>query len=321
VRVRGALRCGSARAREAAATRLREAARTLSVLGGGLIRGISAARPLAAALVLAAALATAMPGSGAGGLTHARLAPVHGTRAAGSVSLNWAGYVVSGATTFTNVAATWTEPHVECDVRHALDASSFWIGLGGANFGSPGLEQTGTAADCVRGEPQYYAWYEILPAPATELSMSIHPGDTISAQVTMAGTTASFALQDVTTGATFTRQLPVRFAAVDSAEWIAEAPSMCRSSGDCRTLPLATFRSVLFTGASVTGDQHTGPLTDPRWRLDAIRLASKSGPVSAAPSVLSPDGSSFSVATHGPRVKVESPAPHQRLPLRLLRGL
>jgi Peptidase A4 family len=275
---------------------------------------------MAAILLLAAALATAV-GGGAVAQTHARLARVHGTRTAGSVSLNWAGYVVSGAATFTDVSATWTEPQVECNAKHPLDASSFWIGLGGASFSSPGLEQTGTSADCVHGQPQYYAWYEILPAPATELTMTMHPGDTINADVNMAGTVASFKLQNLTTGAIFTRQLPVRFAAVDSAEWIAEAPSMCRASGDCRTLPLATFHSVLFTGASATGDAHTGSIGDPRWRVDPIRLASKSGPVSAAPSVLSPDGSSFSVATHGPRVTTIFPGPHERLPLRLLRGL
>jgi hypothetical protein len=197
-------------------------------------------------------------------------------------------------------------------------SSGFWIGLGGASFSSAGLEQTGTSADCAGGAPHYDAWYEILPAPETSISIAVHPGDEIFADVNVAAGVASFTLRNLTTNATFTRQEPVRFPAVDSAEWIAEAPSACRLDGSCHTLPLAHFGSILFRGASATADAHTGTISDGAWSSDAVRLAARTGSFSARPSTLSADGSSFSVATEGPRVKTPLPDAVARLPVPLL---
>lgn len=269
---------------------------------------------VALAATIVASVLTGTHPSARAALRHAPLLAVAPTGSV-SVSVNWAGYVIAG-TSFSHVEATWVEPLVACLGNHPLDASSFWIGLGGASYSSPGLEQTGTSADCVHGRASYYAWYEVLPAPATNLAFPVRPGDTVTATVDVTDGVASFTLANLTSGAGFATRIPVRFPATDSAEWIAEAPSMCRGSGDCRTLPLARFGPVLFTSASATAGAHTGSILDGGWSAEAIRLAGKSGPVSAAPSVLSADGSSFSIATHGPRARILLPA----LPVQQLLG-
>jgi hypothetical protein len=91
-----------------------------------------------------------------------------------------------------------------------------------------------------------------------------------------------------------------------SAEWIAEAPSACDGSGSCQPLPLSDFGTVQFTGASATANGHTGTISDSNWAAQPVVLgsggtsdvsfAADQSSAGAAPSSLSSDGSSFSVA-------------------------
>jgi hypothetical protein len=91
-----------------------------------------------------------------------------------------------------------------------------------------------------------------------------------------------------------------------SAEWIAEAPSECDGSGSCQPLPLSDFGTVQFTSASATANGHTGTISDPNWAAQPVVLGSGGASdvsfdagqssAGAAPSSLSSDGSSFSVA-------------------------
>ena len=48
--------------------------------------------------------------------------------------------------------------------------------------GTNTVEQIGTDADCSSGKPVYYAWYEMYPKFPVNLSLTINPGDTISAR-------------------------------------------------------------------------------------------------------------------------------------------
>jgi hypothetical protein len=91
---------------------------------------------------------------------------------------------------------------------------------------------------------------------------------------------------------------------ITSAEWIAEAPSACDSSGRCFQLPLANFGRVSFSRASVTANAHTGVITDPAWAATSIQLVPDDGaPFSivgrsangAVPSDVSTDGTSFTI--------------------------
>jgi hypothetical protein len=81
-------------------------------------------------------------------------------------------------------------------------------------------------------------------------------------------------------------------ASLSSAEWIAEAPSMCAKS--CRELPLTNFGTVNFSGASTNG----GAINDPAWSFDPLTMVTGNGTVKAAPSSLDPTGSSFSISWH-----------------------
>jgi hypothetical protein len=168
-------------------------------------------------------------------------APNH--RVTRSTSTNWAGYSATGGT-FKNVSATWKQPAVTCTADTAY--SSFWVGLDGD--GTNTVEQIGTDADCSGGKPVYYAWYEMYPKFPVNLSLTINPGDTISASVTTNGSgTFTLSIKDTTTGGSFTTTQKLKHAKLGSAEVIAEAPS---SGG---VLPLANFGSVAFSAAMVNG--------------------------------------------------------------------
>jgi hypothetical protein len=108
-----------------------------------------------------------------------------------------------------------------------------------------------------------------------------------------------------------TRRVTVLQPDLTSAEWVAEAPSSCSSSGQCRTLPLANFGSVAFTRAATTGDGHGGTISDAAWQATPLELA-ELGPDGVDPAFagmrpssaasgagagpLSPDGRGFAVA-------------------------
>jgi Peptidase A4 family len=211
-----------------------------------------------------------------------------------SASTNWSGYAAQG-TTFTNVQGTWVQPAVTCPAG-ASTYSAFWVGLGGFTGGG-GLEQIGTESNCLLGRPEYTAWYEFLPAPSTPIGMTISAGDTVSAQVSLDGDVVTMTLTDVTTGETFSTQDTPDLLDVSSAEWIAEAPSLCGRTG-CVALPLANFGTAQFSGSSTTSGGHTGTISDAAWSATGIQLNGRF--ISATPSDLSEDGTSFAVNWVGP---------------------
>jgi Peptidase A4 family len=237
------------------------------------------------------------------------------------VSQNWAGYVAGGSnssTQFSNVSGSWVQPTSKC--TSGQDYAAFWVGIGGSenspssSFGQSGLgdgqstslEQIGTQGDCTGNGTQYYAWYELVPAAPVQLNLAIHPGDHITASVSVSGNNTSFKLTDSTTGQSFSKTVSSPNPDTSSAEWIAEAPSQCDSSGSCTPLPLSDFGTVDFTNASATANGHTGTISDSSWTAQPIALSSGGAydisygggqnTAGATPSSLSSDGSSFSVA-------------------------
>jgi peptidase A4-like protein len=216
---------------------------------------------------------------------------------ASSQSTNWSGYAAfQGGTTFTTVRGRWVQPAATCSSIKTQYAS-FWIGIDGYNSNS--VEQIGTDSDCTGGNnthPVYYAWFEIFPAPPTNLNLAIHVGDQIAARISSANGRFRLTITNVTTGRTFSTTEKYTPAALSSAEWIAEAPSGC-SAHSCHVLPLANFGTVKFTGSYTTGDGHVGTISDPAWHNDRITMVTP-GPGSTAkaiPSALNANGSSFSV--------------------------
>ena len=225
-----------------------------------------------------------------------------------SVSQNWAGYVAgdsSSGTQFSNVSGSWVQPTARCGSGQTY--SAFWVGLGGSGDQSGALEQTGTQADCnADGSTDYYAWYELVPAPPVRLGLTIQPGDTITAKVGVSGSSVILSLSDDTSGQSTSKTLQMDSPDTSSAEWIAEAPSSCDGSGACQPLPLSDFGTVKFTNARATAEGHTGTISDSNWSTQPVALGSggaydvsyagDQGSAGATPSSLSPDGSSFSVA-------------------------
>src|SRR5437588_9025918 len=168
-----------------------------------------------------------------------RLAPNH--KISQSTSSNWSGYsAINGR--YTTVSASWKQPTASCTSQTTY--SSFWVGLDGN--GSNTVEQTGTSADCSGGTPRYYAWYEMYPKFPVNLSLAIHPGDSIGGSVTTDGEGHfTLTITDRTTGSfTTTQRLPR--ARLLSAEAIAEAPS-----GSGGGLPLTNFGTASFTSTTV----------------------------------------------------------------------
>jgi Peptidase A4 family len=188
-----------------------------------------------------------------------------------STSTNWSGYAVTGQR-YTSVAASWTQPAVNCSVT-PTGWSSFWVGLDGDTSGT--VEQTGTEADCSSGRPVYSAWYEMYPKFPVNFSNPVSAGDHFTASVTTDGRGSfTLTLVDSTKGWTQTNGARLKQAKLASAEVIAEAPS---SSGG--VLPLADFGTVGFSGATVNG----ATLTSSTPGLDPITMVSGST-VKAAPS-------------------------------------
>jgi hypothetical protein len=229
-----------------------------------------------------------------------------------SVSSNWAGYAVVGANGvtrhFTRVAGDWVEPTVDC-IAGETTYSAFWVGIGGFSESSKALEQTGTEADCdADGDAHYYAWYELVPNGPVTVKLSISPGDSMRALVTVRHGEVTLTIKDLTTGASITTKRPFKHPDTTSAEWIAEAPSNCNGN-NCTALPLSDFGSVAFTSATARlRDGVRGSITgSPKWAVQAIQLNEQSGGVAgrefgpreeliAVPTVLSVTGGSFGVS-------------------------
>ena len=176
-------------------------------------------------------------------------------------SSNWAGYAVSApGVTFSDVVGSWTQPAVSCPTNAQQDAS-FWVGIDGYAKGASTVEQIGTDSDCDKGNkkkpggPNYYAWWEMYPGASNSITNTnktfdpVFPHDSMTAQVSVSGTSFTLTLTDATQGWSFTTTQSSASAPQSSAEWIAEAPSGCNG---CSSVKLADFGSVTFSGLAVT---------------------------------------------------------------------
>ena len=159
-------------------------------VGSGLTAAIIVLAMLAGA---SAASAKAHASRGAKGLgvlvpkTKGERLPLHGGTAD---SLNWSGYAVTpSGGGITAVSSTFTVPSAGL-VPPGFAAT--WTGIGGYNTSD--LIQAGTAEQSAPDNPllgpQYYAWYELLPASETQLTgctpdanCTVTPGDNITVNI------------------------------------------------------------------------------------------------------------------------------------------
>ena len=156
-------------------------------------------------------------------------------------SSNWSGQVESGGL-YSAVSAAWKVPAV--GTTNQDEYSGAWIGIDG--YGSSTLLQTGTAQESTPSGPQYYAWYEVYPAPAEYLG-PVAAGDQMAASISEDSPgTWNLSISDLTSAQGASG--PITYdGPASSAEWIAEAPSL---GGALTTL--APFGSVTFANLGLT---------------------------------------------------------------------
>jgi Peptidase A4 family len=204
-------------------------------------------------------------------------------------SYNWSGYAVTG-TDFTEAKGSWTVPTITC-TKSPNAWAVFWVGIDG--YSNSTVEQTGTGVWCDRSTPVYFAWYEFYPAASITIStITITPGDKISASITYTGSKFTAKIEDVTTAKTFSISKAVSGAQRASAEWIAEAPETVTG-----IVNLADFTKANFGVAgpnSATDSTVTGVINDFGSNVEAITQVDDTNFKEANPSVLGTNGSSFS---------------------------
>lgn len=208
-------------------------------------------------------------------------------------STNWSGYAVTG-TGFTVAKGSWIVPTGTCS-KSPNSLAFFWVGIDG--YSSSTVEQAGTATLCNKTTVSYWAWYEFYPASSVEItSLPVKPGDKISSQITYKNSEFTLEITDETTGKSFSITQAVSGAERNSAEWIAEAPTV-----DTGIVNLSDFTKVEFgddytdikgtnsaEDSTVNGDINAfGANVEKITQIDFLNY------VEATPSALSTDGTSF----------------------------
>ena len=259
-------------------------------------------------VVACLAVGAALVGDGRSATT-LTFAPLVRADTSPQASVNWSGYAaISPATeagapaeplAFNDVTGSWTQPKARC-VKGGRDAAAFWVGIGGFNEDSSTLQQLGTTAQCSsRGVATYFVWWEIVPAGEVRVPLKVRPGDRVTAAVLVNGSKVTMSIKNTTRRTRFSTTVTVSQPLdVSSAEWIAEAPSLCSSDGLCEVVPLTNFGTVAFSNAAATANQVSGTITNPAWLATPLQLVpdAPAGGAGAAPGVLSADGRSFRVS-------------------------
>ncbi|MGH7870485.1 MAG: G1 family glutamic endopeptidase [Candidatus Dormibacteraceae bacterium] len=174
---------------------------------------------------------------------HDPINPLHNSNSSGWESENWAGYALTGGP-YREISASWVVPQVEATQEPSN--SALFIGIDGYNNSS--LLQVGTEQD-YQGSGQYYAWWEMLPAPESRItSVPIHPGDQMSASL-QEGLNGQWTIRisDLTTNQSFSTTQSYS-APRSSAEWVIEAPKVGGQS-----TKLAHYGQVNFSHLSLDG--------------------------------------------------------------------
>lgn len=255
-----------------------------------MTEGIRAARTAKAA-VIATVVATASFSVGAA--SGAPLKPV--------LNPQWSGYAVTAKhVSYTSITGTWTEPVMSCPAGGTPALSAAWVGLGGLT--TKGLEQVGVDANCdAKGQPAYFAWFEILPDVAHNVAEKVSSGDLITGSVKRIGLAlVELRIVNHTRHWTFDRKITWGAADVSSAEWIVEAPYSCKRF-TCQSSPLANFGAISFHDVAAVGNGRLGTLANPAWKTTQINLApcvrTKTSPTAGAtPAAPSSDGTIFGVS-------------------------
>jgi Peptidase A4 family len=206
-------------------------------------------------------------------------------------SLNWSGYAVTpSGGAVTAVSSAFTVPSAGL-VPPGFAAT--WTGIGGYNTSD--LIQAGTAEQSAPDNPilgpQYYAWYELLPASETQLTgctgdanCTVTPGDNVTVNISqVSGDTWSISMTDA--GHWSWSKNVTYSSSESSAEWILEAPTV----GVQTTIaPVGTTHFGPTSTYTAGGTTHTIAQGDPTQIFLSPGVVNE-----ATPSALASDGQSF----------------------------
>lgn len=236
-------------------------------------------------LVATAAGAVALAGLQAGAPVAARLAGnlaadtgqvLHVVRPATSWNMaqssNWSGYNentlakgVTAITPYTSISGQWVVPTARQYTPNQAEYSATWIGVGGGFLSFPAAGQTvtppvgdetliqaGTEQDvAANGTTSYAAWYELIPEPQTSVSLAVHPGDTVSVQISQSLPELwAIVIRDLTTHQSVTVSTPYP-STMDTAEWIEETPLIVGGGAGIASMP--NLSRVSFSDATLNG--------------------------------------------------------------------
>ena len=184
-------------------------------------------------------------------------------------SNNWSGYDVTGGP-FTAIVGTFNVPDVP--VTSTDTDTSEWVGIDGVS--NTNLIQAGVAESVQGGTKTVYAWWEILPAPATPIpTLVINANDQVTvAIVRQADGNWLIQIEDLTDQQSWHSTFAYS-GQLSSAEWIVEAPTAVADM-NVETLgqysPPVTFKNIGVGGAVSTLEQsvmydptYTTPLSTP----------------------------------------------------------
>ncbi|MHC6180290.1 G1 family glutamic endopeptidase [Clostridium sp. JNZ X4-2] len=159
--------------------------------------------------------------------------PANDKNSTSSSSYNWSGYVRNDKCNYAE--GSWYVPSVSAP-GHLPAYSSQWVGLGG--YGSNPLVQTGTAASVNNLGTNYYPWYELIGTSYyTDYEIKVNnipcnPGDQffceVETSVRSGYVDVYFYINNYTKSltTTFTVKIDTPSNMPDSAEWVAERPTI-----------------------------------------------------------------------------------------------
>jgi hypothetical protein len=220
-----------------------------------------------------------------------------------SSSNNWSGYnrgsLETGTPTlFSQVSSDWTVPTASQHTAGQAENSSTWIGIGGGCLNATCLAtdntliQTGTEQDVgATGVATYSAWYELIPAPSIQVSLTVRPGDHIHADIrelVSSSNVWTITLTNTTTGANFTTTVPYS-STKGTVEWIEETPLLIGTNAGFSTMPnlsAANFDNARTNNATAALNQN-----------EQINLVTSTGATVATPSAPDVEADGFNVCT------------------------
>jgi Peptidase A4 family len=216
-------------------------------------------------------------------------------------SNNWSGYdqgALEKGTTFTSITGTWTVPSATQNKAGEAESSATWVGIGGGCLETScavtdeTLIQAGTEQDVdASGKASYYAWYELIPVPSTQVSLPVAPGNKIAVSISQTLPAVwAVSIKNLSTGQSWSTTTPYP-STMGSAEWVEETPLEIGTGGTGLS-SMPKLSTVNFSGATVNGAPAGLNSTE------AMQLVNGSGQVLATPSNPSSAKTAFNDCTY-----------------------